>query len=288
MELECYKTLWGHTGSFAWACQQALSAGFTGVEGPAPESGRERREWRQLLDSTGLRYIAEICTAGSYVPDRDATVNDHLASLERKLAWSLSLSPRRINCLGGCDAWGEGQSLEFFSRAIELARQYEAEVCFETHRGRSLFNPWTTLRLCEQLEDLKLTADFSHWCVVCERLVDTETAVLDSLADRVLHIHARIGYDQGPQVPDPRLAYYRQALDSHRRWWRQVWEHQYRQGLSYTTLTPEFGPDGYQQRYAATGKPVGNLWEINQWMAEDQRQQFRQWYETSIESGEVA
>lgn len=286
MELECYKTLWGHTGTFAEACEQAAAAGFAGVEGPAPDDPRERSEWQALLASSGLRYIAEICTAGSYVPDRAATVANHLASLEEKLERSLSLSPRRINCLGGCDAWTEEQSLEFFAKALDLAAAYKADICFETHRGRSLFNPWITLRLCEQLQDLRLTADFSHWCVVCERLMDVEQDVLDRLSGRVRHIHARIGYDQGPQVPDPRLAHYREALESHRRWWRQIWDGQVRQGLTYTTLTPEFGPDGYQQLDATTGLPVGDLWEINQWVASDQREQFEHWHETRAVNGD--
>ena len=47
MQLECYKTLWGHNGGFALACQQAQAAGFTGVEGPAPESRSEQARWRQ-------------------------------------------------------------------------------------------------------------------------------------------------------------------------------------------------------------------------------------------------
>ncbi len=288
MELECYKTMWGHTGSFAEACRQALAADFDGIEGPVPESRQTRDEWQELLESTGLRYIAEICTAGSYVPDRSATMGEHLSSLERNLERSMRLSPQKINCLGGVDAWHEEQSLDFFSCAIELAQQYGADISFETHRGRSLFNPWVTLRLCEQLVDLRLTADFSHWCVVCERLMDVERGILDQLTARVVHIHARVGYEQGPQVADPRLARYRGALESHRHWWRQIWYHQQRQGFTATTMTPEFGPDGYQQVDAATGTPVGNLWEINQWIATDQREQFNQWQGTRQASGEGA
>jgi len=284
VRLDCFKTLWGHAGTFDQACRQAASAGFAGVEGPAPTTVRERQVWQQALDSDGLAFIAEICTAGSYVPDRAATVGEHLDSLERKLAQSLLLSPLLVTCLGGCDAWEEAQSLEFFSRALELAAQYGAGISFETHRGRSLFNPWVTARLCGQLPGLELTADFSHWCVVCERLLDGEQPVLEPLCDRVRHIHARVGYDQGPQVSDPRLPHYQPALISHRRWWQRIWAGQRRRGFTRTTLTPEFGPDGYQQLDAA-GAPVGDLWEINQWMARDQRDQFNQWLATGKHDG---
>jgi sugar phosphate isomerase/epimerase len=277
MQLECYKTLWGHTDGFARACRLAQAAGFTGVEGPAPEAPDEQSRWRQQLQESGLLYIAEICTAGSYVPDRAASVQDHLASLEQKLQHSLSLAPQFVTCLGGCDAWSEEQSLEFFSGAMHLARQCDVGISFETHRGRSFFNPWVTARICAQLDELRLTADFSHWCVVCERLMDVEQDVLEQLVGRVLHIHARVGHEQGPQVADPRLARYQRALESHESWWRRIWECQRHQGNTRSTLTPEFGPDGYQQVDPFSGTPVGELWEMNCWMAQRQRQQFELW-----------
>jgi sugar phosphate isomerase/epimerase len=277
MQLQCFKTLWGHSGSFALACQQARAAGFAGVEGPAPASAAAQAACRRALQDHELLYIAEICTAGSYVPDRTASVKDHLASLEQKLQHSLPLAPELVTCLGGCDAWEEQQSLAFFSGAMHLAQQSNVRISFETHRGRSLFNPWVTARICAQLPDLRLTADFSHWCVVCERLMDVEQDVLDRLVGRVLHIHARVGYEQGPQVVDPRLARYQQALQSHQHWWRRIWDCQRQQGYTCTTLTPEFGPDGYQQVDPFSGTPVGDLWEINCWMAQTQRCQYEQW-----------
>lgn len=280
MKLECYKTLWGHAGSFAQACQQAKEAGFTGLEGPAPASYDERSLWQRHLQDAGLSYIAEICTAGSYVPDRAASVQDHLVSLEQKLQHATPLGPQFVTCLGGCDAWDEDQSLEFFGAAMQLAQRYQVTISFETHRGRSFFNPWVTARICAQLTELQLTADFSHWCVVCERLMDVEHEVLEQLVGRILHIHARVGYEQGPQVADPRLARYQRALESHESWWRYIWNCQRLQGYTRTTMTPEFGPDGYQQVDAVSGAPVGELWEMNCWMAQRQHRQFDDWQKT--------
>src|SRR5262249_21443741 len=142
---------------------------------------------------------------------------------------------------------------------------------FETHRSRSFFNPWTTRDILRQLPTLKLTCDFSHWCVVCERLVDTEPDIIALCAERAHHIHARVGYDQGAQVPHPAAPEYREALDAHERWWTQIWRSQARRGLTVSTLTPEFGPDGYLHRLPFTGAPVADLEQINTWMAERQR-----------------
>lgn len=278
MDLHLFKPLWGHVGSFSEACEQAVIAGFQGIEGPAPLPP-ESANWRQCLADSQLDFIAEICTAGSYVPDRSASLLEHMSSLREKIEYSLPLSPRFINCLGGCDAWEESKSVDFFAAAMELAQSYAIDICFETHRGRSFFNPWSTLRICEQLPDLQITTDLSHWCVVCERLMDVEQHTLNHLAARVKHIHARVGYDQGPQVPDPRAERYQPALQSHQRWWHQVWQAQHESGVNHSTMTPEFGVDGYQQIDAVSDQPVGDLWEINCWIANTQRQQFNQQFD---------
>ena len=53
-----------------------------------------------------------------------------------------------------------------------------------------------------------------------------------------------------------------------------IWQSHLDSGCQISTLTPEFGPDGYLQSEPFTQKPVADLWEINQWMAEEERQHF--------------
>ena len=274
MELRLFKTLWGHNSDFQSAANRALRAGFQGIEGPAPGDMEQAREYLSLLTDTGLAYIAEITTAGTYVPNRHATLDDHLESLKRKLDQSLEMFPEFITCLGGCDAWPEELGLEFFARAMEIADSSDIVISFETHRGRSFFNPWITRRIVEQLPDIKLTCDFSHWCVVCERLIDTEIDVIRAIAPHAHHIHARVGYDQGPQVPHPEAPEYRDALRAHQRWWETIWESQFTRGYAATSMTPEFGPDGYLHEAPFTREPVGDLWQMNQWMANEERGHF--------------
>ncbi len=77
-------------------------------------------------------------------------------------------------------------------------------IAHETHRGRILYNPWITRDLCVKYADLKLTADLSHFCVVAERVFAHDDAdwmeVMEQVAAHTIHIHARVGYAQGPQV----------------------------------------------------------------------------------------
>lgn len=277
MQLTLFKTLWGHKGSFVSAIGEAVDAGFDGIEGPAPSNPREAGEMQELLSESGMTFIAEITTAGTYVPDRNASLQQHIDSFADKLEHSLRLDPLFITCLGGCDAWPEDENIAFFCAAMELAASANITVSFETHRGRAFFNPWVTDRIAAALPDIRLTIDYSHWCVVCERLMDSELDVLARLSGHAHHIHARVGYDQGPQVPHPGAPEYEFALRAHQSWWEMIWTQQLRQKRDIITMTPEFGPDGYLHEAPFTRVPVADLWELNCWMAEEERRHFGQW-----------
>ena len=276
MELRLFKTLWGHKGSFNEAIAACDSPRFDGIEGQAPENAGERRDFKAALDDAALDYIAEICTAGGYVPDRSATAEEHLESLTRQAAVAAECGPMFINVIAGCDAWSVGQSVEFFGEAMHVGKTLGVRLSFETHRSRSFFNPWATREILLQLPELKLTCDFSHWCVVCERLIDTEPEIISLCAGHAHHVHARVGYDQGPQVPHPAAPEYAEALGAHEKWWRQIWQNQLKRGVTVSTMTPEFGPDGYLHCLPFTAAPVADLNQINGWMAERQRARFNE------------
>ncbi|MDL2198707.1 TIM barrel protein [Halopseudomonas aestusnigri] len=277
MQCDLFKTLWGHQGSFESAALLASAAGFTGIEAPAPEHDDQRAELAQVLRRHGLRYISEICTTGSYVPDRHATPDEHLQSLEQKIQRSLPLEPLFFNVMGGCDAWSLDVQIDFFGRAQALADRLGVLCSFETHRGRSFFNPWVTRDVLRALPDLRITCDFSHWVVVCERLMDSEWETILEVAERAHHIHGRVGYDQGPQVPHPAAPEYAEALASHERCWQAIWASQVRRGYRRTTMTPEFGPDGYLHTLPFTHQPVADLWQVNSWIGKRQQDQFTRW-----------
>ena len=277
MELQIFKTLWGHSGDLDAAIISCRESNYSGIEGQAAATAAERKEFRIKLDAHGLSYIAEICTAGSYVPRRQAPASEHLESLRRHAEAALECNPIFLTIIAGCDAWGISQSVDFFGEATAIAGQLGVVASFETHRSRSFFNPWATRDILRQLPALKLTCDFSHWCVVCERLIDTELDIIALCAERAHHVHARVGYDQGAQVPHPAAPEYREALEAHERWWTQIWRSQLERGTVISTMTPEFGPDGYLHCLPFTGEPVADIGQINAWMTERQRRRFAEW-----------
>ncbi|HXF09366.1 MAG TPA: TIM barrel protein [Desulfuromonadaceae bacterium] len=278
MKLYLFKTLWGHQGPIDAAIAGCRASGFDGIEGQVPADRSKRIVFQRHLADSGLEFIAEICTAGSYVPDRHATVARHLQSLRRQIERGRDCHPLFFTVIAGCDAWSVAQSVDFFGDAMAMARELGVVASFETHRSRSFFNPWATRDILKQLPDLKLTCDFSHWCVVCERLIDTEPDVLALCIERAYHVHARVGYAQGPQVPHPAAVGYRDALEAHENWWLQIWRGQFARRMAVSTMTPEFGPDGYLQSHPFTHEPAADLDEINRWMANRQRERFIKYF----------
>lgn len=274
MTLLLFRSLWTNSFNLDAALADCQGDLFDGVEGPVPSDVPEQRLFCDKLGDAGVPFIGEICTGGSYVPDRNVSIEAHLADFQRKAEASLKANPIFLTVLGGCDAWPVAQSVDFFGRAHEMAKQLGTVASFETHRSRSFFNPWTTRDILSQLPELRLTCDFSHWCCVCERLIDTEPDVLALCAERAYHIHGRVGYEQGPQVPHPAAPEFAPALAAHERWWSVIAAKRMERGEDTLTITPEFGPDGYLHTLPFTETPVAALDEINRWMASRLAQRF--------------
>ena len=274
MRLEIFRTLWGYRGSWQQALDEALGAGFDGIEARIPETAAQRAINARLLREQNVPYIATLFTSTPVLPRQSDSPHVHLEDLRRKLDWAAELGPRLVNVLPGNDRWSLSEQVDFFARAVELADASGLKVCFEIHRGRSLYSPWVTLDVIRQVPELRFTSDISHWLVTCERLLDDPADDLSGFIERVDHIQARVGYDQGPQVPHPGAPEYAEVLAFHQRHWESIWSSQEKRGLQTTTLTPEFGPDGYLHHLPFTDVPVADLWQLNLWMARCERQHF--------------
>jgi sugar phosphate isomerase/epimerase len=184
-------------------------------------------------------------------------VEEHLGSLEEGVVRSLEGAPRFINTMAGYDAWSAADALKFHEGVVRLQEKHGIVISVETHRGRPTYSPWLSRGILRAVPELRITCDFSHWCVVSERLIlDEEEELLALAAARAHHIQPRVGYNQGPQVPDPRAPEHADALAAH-----------------------EFGPDGYLQCAPFTRVPVADLWEINSWIGLRQRERFQKHFQ---------
>lgn len=280
MNLLLFKTLWGHDGTLADAIARCHESGFHGIEAPAPLDPVERAKFFQAIEAAGLQWIAEISTctpSGIFVPLPGHTAEDHLDSLKEGIIRSMEGKPRFINTMAGYDAWSHSEAVRFHEGVVRLQEKHQMIISVETHRGRATYSPWLTRDILKAVPELKITCDFSHWCVVSERLIlNEEPEILALAAAHAHHIQPRVGYNQGPQVPDPRAPEHAENLAAHERWWSTVWDSMASRGFTEVTMTPEFGPDGYLQCAPFTCQPVANLWDINRWIGLRQSDRFSQ------------
>jgi sugar phosphate isomerase/epimerase len=250
MELKTFKATWGMTGDWDSMLRQIAEAGYTGVECGVPAAA-EDAAFREALATHKLELILQVYTDG-----------DHRASFEQQVERAVTFRPVLINSHSGKDSMSYDEQLQFFENAIRIERQIGIPVGHETHRGRAMFTPWSTARLLRDLPELHLVADISHWCTVCESMLPDQADNVALTLRHAVHIHARVGYEQGPQVPDFRAPEYEYALDQHERWWGEIASHHRESGRPYLTMTPEFGPPAYMHTQPFTNQPVVDLWEI--------------------------
>jgi len=93
-------------------------------------------------------------------------------------------------------------------------------------------------------------------------------------AAQSIHIHCRVGYENGPQVPDPSAPEWASHLEKFEEWWKMIIAEHEKRGEEELTLTPEYGPPSYMQVVPFENTPVADLWDICFWSAEKLRKMF--------------
>ena len=146
-----------------------------------------------------------------------------------------------------------------------MAKDAGLDACFETHRGRALYDPWRTRDLLEELPDLRLTSDLSHWFVVVDRMPHDIADLFEEASRRTGHLHARIGHEKGPQVPDLRDPLWAEHVALHRHWWQISVDAAASRGEVLTACS-EFGPPPYMNAEPYSQKPAADIRAINDWM----------------------
>jgi len=121
------------------------------------------------------------------------------------------------------------------------------------------FAAHVTKKYLEVNPHLNITLDISHWVAVAESYLEDQVEAVSLAISRTRHIHSRVGYPEGPQIPDPRLPEWEEAVSRHLSWWNNVVE-QYN-GNEALTITTEFGPFPYLTHNYSQ-------WDINVYMKE--------------------
>jgi sugar phosphate isomerase/epimerase len=239
--------------------RRAKTAGFDGVETGIPADAKERRELRALLDDTGMLLVAQQWTTG-------AGAAEHARSFEEQYRRAAEMRPILVNSHTGRDIFSLAQNLEVVSTAARLERELGIPVAHEVHRGRVTFSTMSTMALIDAVPDVRLTADFSHWCCVHESLLEDQEQSVNRAIAHTYHLHARVGHAEAPQVTDPRAPEWNAEVAAHVRWWQSIVDTRKAKGAESLTICPEFGPPRYMATLPGTGTPVADQWAINCYM----------------------
>lgn len=258
MEIKFIKSVWGMDPQAGLDSQLAAikAAGYDGVECPTPEV--DPGEWRDLLAKHQLEAV--LMAFPSTTKEAGPAIREAAA-----------YKPLLVNVHSGRDSMAFEEGCRFFEAALAAEEEAGVPVGHETHRSRLFYSPWVTTPYLEKFPSLKVVADFSHWCVVCESLLEDAGGHLDLAISRTLHIHGRVGYMEGPQVPDPSAPEYTAELQAHEEWWDAIVSGRRERGERLTTFDPEFGPPGYMHTLPHTNQPVADLWSVCLWMTNRQR-----------------
>ena len=270
MKLLLYRNLWGVVEPWEESFPRMKGAGYQGIELTLPDHDDQHR-LRERLQQFEFDYICQIPTKG-------ATIEEHLNSFKRQMIEAKNLRPRLVVCLVGSDRWTDNEADRFFREALKIEEAVGVPVAHATVRSRALFHPWRTSRILDQNPNLKLCCDFSQWVVVTERLMEDLDDLLRKCAERCLHVHGRVGSENGPQAADPRAFEHVKGVAAFEKWWAWIWESQMARKLDFTTFTPNYGPPPYLQTLPHTNLPVANVSEICDWQANRARERFAKTY----------
>lgn len=281
------------------------SLGYAGIEMPvayACQFGVDK--FAAMMREEGALWVAMTFTCGAaptpgnfgcvstlpgvhHPADKEAAgtrdVGHHKRVLEAQVAEVAALAKGpgafalQVTSHTGKDYFTAEQADELYAFAVSLEHKYGLRINHETHRSRIAYSPWVMERILAAHPELRFTADYSHFTVVAEAgPADPElNAVLAQLAPRVRHVHARVGFEEGPQIPDPRSPLWKTYWDGHVAWWRAIYEARIAEAKAagatdalVITTTPEFGPSLYAWTDAYTGKPINNIWAVNHWVGQ--------------------
>ena len=231
----------------------------------------DRARFLRFLKEESFQWVPQVFSH-DFLPG--GSVREHLDSLREQMEECLDHGPLFFNAHSGCDAWSAAEAEDFYAQVLELEKEFGVPMAHETHRQRYFGIPWQARHILQEFPALGITADFSHWVCVCERLLPNLGEIIALAAQRCRHVHARVGFAEGPQVPDPAAPEYAVELAAHEGWWEQIWRSQQERGFTHSTLTPEFGPPPYMHTLPHTQVPVADLSAVCDWMAGRQRERF--------------
>jgi hypothetical protein len=258
MNIRYFCSWWGlDTLGLRAMLEKVKDAGYDGIEIGIPARAPQRHELRALLDELQLDIIAHQYQAEG----RD--FDEYLRSFGEWIDIAASFQPLLVNSHTGMDYWSREQNLRLLELTQQAEQRHGIPILHESHRRHFLYSAPVALEYFQQAPNLKITADLSHWVCVAESLLVGHEVALDEAIRRAGHIHARVGYAEGAQVPDPFAPQWTRELQVVSDWWLRIARRCRAEGQQSLTVTPEYGPPPYGWTSLETGQPLRDFFAVN-------------------------
>ncbi len=276
MQIDFYCPRWG-SEQIEWPqfAAQVKQQGFVGVEVFPLGDPPNNRDMVDVLSDADLSYIllhAELHEGRDF--------NRYIAALERNLYALLAYQnqntkPQFIVSQTGREYYSRAQMEACFAVCDRISQESSIPIIQETHRNKWSFAAHVVKDYLMQFPSLELALDFSHWVCVSESYLEDQDEAVDLAIRHGRHLHARVGFPEGPQVTDPRAPENEEALMRHLAWWDRWITYVKEMGAQRATITPEFGPYPYMQYRPFTTTTLASQWDINCWMRQLLKERYK-------------
>lgn len=251
---------------------KVILSGYDGIEISLPPSGPFTGAFLRKLDKVRAQRPDFVFIAQQLTTPENEKVDTYIRKMERRMAELISYQPHFINSHTGTDYFTFDDNCRVIEAAMQMSSQSGKPIYHETHRGRFSFHAPTLLSYLRKFPELALVADFSHFCVVSESMLQGQEDMLQAIIPHVAHLHARIGSEQAPQVNDPIAPEWQNHMDIYMSWWKNILDIGKGKGLEAFTITPEFGPYPYMPQAPFTQEALSNQWISNIFIANNLKQ----------------
>ena len=265
MKIKFICTYWGSEAHTAKQfLHKAIENSYDGVEINLPNDEVFIKEFEQELKLIRQTINKDfIFIAQQVLPNKKESVDAYAHRIKDRLDFLISLKPNFINSHTGKDYFDFSDNCKIIELTEQISSATGIPIWHEIHRGRFTFHLKTLLNYIEKFPKINLIADFSHFCVVSESNLEDQMELLEQIYPYIKHIHARIGFEQGPQVNNPFAPEWELYLNQYINWWKQIIQINNNHNKAYFTITPEFGPYPYMPQEPFTLKPLSDQWEVN-------------------------
>lgn len=264
MKVKFFCPRWG-SEQIPWSrfLEDVKDAGYAGVEWFPNGESTPPATVLPLFQRYGLEFsivMAVVNAPGSF--------EGYIHALKEQLTDLCRYRPLFISAQTGREYYTKEQTISCIETCKQVSLQMQVPVYQETHRNKWSYAAHAVAPFLQQYPDLPLTLDVSHWFCVSESYLEDQQDTVENAIQHARHIHARVGHREGPQVWDPSVPEYAEALRAHLNIWDKWVAQREADGASECTITPEFGPPPYMVFGNRSGTPQEEQWRVNLWMKE--------------------